>query len=65
MDGVGKDGELIVAAIDEHIENAGVHSGDATLCLPPQGLSTYTMERVRDASSKIAKRLNITGPVNI
>jgi len=65
MDGVGKDGELIAAAIHEHIENAGVHSGDATLCLPPQGLSTYTMERVRDASRKIAKRLNITGPVNI
>jgi len=65
MDGVGKDGELIAAAIHEHIENAGVHSGDATLVLPPQSLSAYTKERVRDASRKIAKRLNITGPVNI
>jgi len=65
MDGVAKDGELIAAAIHEHIENAGVHSGDATLVLPPQGLSAYQMERVRDASRKIAKRLNITGPVNI
>lgn len=65
MDGVGKDGVLVAAAIHEHIENAGVHSGDATLVLPPQNLSAYTMERVRDASRKIVKRLNITGPVNI
>ena len=65
MDGVGKDGELIAAAIHEHIENAGVHSGDATLVLPPYTLSAYTKERVRDASRKIVKRLNITGPVNI
>ena len=65
MDGVAKDGEIIAAAIHEHIENAGVHSGDATLVLPPQSLSAYTKERVRDASRKIAKRLNITGPVNI
>jgi len=65
MDGVAKDGELIAAAIHEHIENAGVHSGDATLVLPPQDLSAYQMERVRDASRKIVKRLNITGPTNI
>jgi len=65
MDGVGKDGELIAAAIHEHIENAGVHSGDATLVLPPQDLTAYQKQRVRDASRKIAKRLNITGPVNI
>eukprot|EP00522_Entomoneis_paludosa_P006834 CAMPEP_0172438874 /NCGR_PEP_ID=MMETSP1065-20121228/7_1 /TAXON_ID=265537 /ORGANISM="Amphiprora paludosa, Strain CCMP125" /LENGTH=1491 /DNA_ID=CAMNT_0013187469 /DNA_START=66 /DNA_END=4541 /DNA_ORIENTATION=- len=65
MDGVGKDGELIAAAIHEHIENAGVHSGDATLVLPPHTISAYTKERVRDASRKIVKRLNITGPVNI
>lgn len=65
FDGVAKNGEIIAAAIHEHIENAGVHSGDATLVLPPQDLSPYTMQRVRDASKKIAKRLNITGPVNI
>ena len=65
FDGVGKNGEIIAAAIHEHIENAGVHSGDATLCLPPQNLSAYTMQRVRDAAKKIVKRLNITGPVNI
>lgn len=65
MDGVGRNGELIAAAIHEHIEFAGVHSGDATLVLPPQTLSAYTKERVRDAARKITKRLNITGPVNI
>jgi len=64
-DGVGKDGELIAAAIHEHIENAGVHSGDASLVIPPHTLSSYTKERVRDAARKIVKRLNITGPVNI
>jgi carbamoyl-phosphate synthase (ammonia) len=65
FDGVGKNGDIIAAAIHEHIENAGVHSGDATLCLPPQKLSAYTMMRVRDAAKRIVKRLNITGPVNI
>lgn len=65
FDGVVKSGEIIAAAIHEHIENAGVHSGDATLVLPPQTLSDYTMHRVRDAAKKIVKRLNITGPVNI
>jgi len=65
MDGVAKDGEIIAAAIHEHIENAGVHSGDATLVLPPQNLTAYQKQRVRDASRKIAKRLNITGPLNI
>ena len=65
FDGVAKDGEIIACAIHEHIENAGVHSGDATLVLPPQDLTAYQMERVRDASRKIAKRLNITGPCNI
>eukprot|EP00592_Proboscia_alata_P019572 CAMPEP_0194419310 /NCGR_PEP_ID=MMETSP0176-20130528/18500_1 /TAXON_ID=216777 /ORGANISM="Proboscia alata, Strain PI-D3" /LENGTH=1537 /DNA_ID=CAMNT_0039226239 /DNA_START=109 /DNA_END=4722 /DNA_ORIENTATION=- len=65
MDGVAKDGELIAAAIHEHIENAGVHSGDAMLVLPPQSLTNYQKQRVRDASRKIVKRLNITGPTNI
>ena len=65
MDGVGKNGELIAAAIHEHIENAGVHSGDATLVLPPHSLSAYTKERVRESARKIVKSLNITGPVNI
>merc|ERR1719353_1384978 len=65
LDGVCKDGKFIAAAIHEHIENAGVHSGDATLVLPPQDISNYTQHRVRDAGAKIANRLNVTGPVNI
>jgi carbamoyl-phosphate synthase (ammonia) len=65
FDGVGRKGEIIAAAIHEHIENAGVHSGDATLVLPPQDLSAYTMQRVRDAAEKIVRKLEITGPVNI
>jgi len=64
-DAVSKDGEIIAAAIHEHIENAGVHSGDATLVLPAQDLTAYQKQRVRDAARKIAKRLNITGPMNI
>ena len=64
-DAVAKDGEVIAAAIHEHIENAGVHSGDATLVLPAQDLTAYQKQRVRDAARLIAKRLNITGPMNI
>ena len=64
-DGVGKNGELVAAAIHEHVENAGVHSGDATLVLPPRTFSDYTKERVRDAARKMVERLSITGPVNI
>ena len=65
FDGVGRQGEVIAAAIHEHIENAGVHSGDATLVLPAQDLTSYQKARVREAAQKIVKRLNITGPVNI
>eukprot|EP00557_Chaetoceros_sp_GSL56_P002692 CAMPEP_0176497948 /NCGR_PEP_ID=MMETSP0200_2-20121128/12026_1 /TAXON_ID=947934 /ORGANISM="Chaetoceros sp., Strain GSL56" /LENGTH=1504 /DNA_ID=CAMNT_0017896055 /DNA_START=98 /DNA_END=4612 /DNA_ORIENTATION=- len=65
MDAVANNGDIIAAAIHEHIENAGVHSGDATLVLPPQNLTAYQKQRVRDATRKIAKRLNITGPLNI
>jgi len=65
FDGVCKNGEIIGCAIHEHIEQAGVHSGDATLVLPPQKITSYQMHRVRDAAQKIAKRLNLTGPCNI
>lgn len=64
-DAVAKNGEIIAAAIHEHIENAGVHSGDATLVLPPQDLTAYQKHRVREAARKIAKSLEITGPMNI
>ncbi|NUP07098.1 MAG: carbamoyl-phosphate synthase (glutamine-hydrolyzing) large subunit [Polyangiaceae bacterium] len=65
IDAVGDRGELVLSAISEHIEDAGVHSGDATLVLPPQTLSLPTLRRVRRIAAKIAKALDITGPFNI
>ena len=64
-DGVGKNGELVAAAIHEHVVNFGVHSGDPTLVLPPHTLSDYTKERVRGAARKIVERPSTTGAVNI
>jgi carbamoyl-phosphate synthase (ammonia) len=64
FDAVAQDGEVICAAVSEHVENAGVHSGDATLILPPTELSSYFQERVRQCGAKVAKALNITGPFN-
>ena len=52
-------------AISEHVENAGVHSGDATLVLPAQKLYVQTQKQVKRAAAKIAEALNISGPVNI
>ena len=65
MDAVARNGEIIVYAISEHIEFAGVHSGDATICFPPQKLYVETVRRIKKISSQIAKALNITGPFNI
>ena len=65
MDAVADNGEVIAAAVHEHIENAGVHSGDATLLLPPQDITSYTRCRVEEMTRKIAKELNISGPFNI
>jgi len=65
MDGVASDGKLLNYAISEHVENAGVHSGDATLILPPQTLYIETMKKIRKITTKIVKSLNITGPFNI
>ncbi|MEE0978798.1 MAG: ATP-grasp domain-containing protein, partial [Muribaculaceae bacterium] len=65
MDAVAKNGEIVVYAISEHIEFAGVHSGDATICFPPQKLYVETVRRIKKISSQIAKALNITGPFNI
>jgi len=65
MDGIAKDGVVKGCAIHEHIENAGVHSGDATLMLPTQNVSEYVLSRIEDATKKIVKALNITGPFNI
>ena len=65
FDAVARDGEIIIYAISEHVENAGVHSGDATLVLPPQRTYLETMRQIRHISEKIARRLHINGPFNI
>jgi carbamoyl-phosphate synthase large subunit len=65
MDAVARNGEIIASAIVEHIENAGVHSGDATMVLPPQKTYIETMRKIRETGKKIAAALNITGPFNI
>ncbi|MCB1180559.1 MAG: carbamoyl-phosphate synthase (glutamine-hydrolyzing) large subunit [Chlamydiia bacterium] len=65
IDGVAKDGNIIIEAIAEHIENAGVHSGDATIVLPPQKLYLETIRRAKWIAQKIVKALNITGPFNL
>ena len=65
IDAVADHGELILSAISEHIEDAGVHSGDATLVLPPQTLYIGTIRKVRQIAAKIARALSITGPFNI
>eukprot|EP00981_Chlorochromonas_danica_P010802 scaffold3414_cov183-Ochromonas_danica.AAC.8 len=65
MDGIAKDGIVHGCAIHEHVENAGVHSGDATLMLPTQNVSEFILARIEDATKKIVKELNITGPFNI
>jgi carbamoyl-phosphate synthase large subunit len=65
VDAVSNQGELFCYAISEHVENAGVHSGDATIVLPPQRTYLETMRRVKIITKKIAKALEITGPFNI
>ncbi|MFW6121927.1 MAG: carbamoyl-phosphate synthase (glutamine-hydrolyzing) large subunit [Petrotogales bacterium] len=65
IDAVAKHGDLYCYAISEHIENAGVHSGDATMILPPQRTYLETMRRIKTTAKKIAKSLMITGPFNI
>ena len=65
MDAVAQNGEIKVYAISEHIEFAGVHSGDATIQFPPQKLYVETARRIKKISSQIAKALNISGPFNI
>ncbi|KAI8147634.1 isoaspartyl dipeptidase-like protein [Fennellomyces sp. T-0311] len=65
MDAVALDGKLIMHVISEHVENAGVHSGDATLVQPPQDLDPETVRKIESATAKIGEALNITGPFNI
>ncbi|KAF2129449.1 carbamoyl-phosphate synth [Dothidotthia symphoricarpi CBS 119687] len=65
MDAVARNGTMIGHFISEHVENAGVHSGDATLILPPQDLDPETVRQIEEATRKIGSALNITGPYNI
>ncbi len=65
IDGVASGGKIIVQAISEHIENAGVHSGDATIVIPPQRLYMETIHKTKNIAKDIVKALHITGPFNI
>ncbi|KAJ6482083.1 hypothetical protein C8R47DRAFT_583427 [Mycena vitilis] len=65
MDAVAKDGKMVMHFISEHVENAGVHSGDATLIHPPQDLDPQTVRQIEEATAKIGNALNVTGPFNI
>jgi len=65
LDAVGQNGEVVNYAIAEHVENAGVHSGDATLLLPAQKLFVETHRRVKQMGQKICRALKISGPFNI
>lgn len=65
IDAVAQNGEIVIFAVSEHIENAGVHSGDATMVLPPQFTYIETSRRIRHIAEKIARELKITGPFNM
>ena len=65
IDAVADRGEIVLWAISEHIEDAGVHSGDATLVLPPQTLYIATIRRIRRIAAELARALEITGPFNV
>ena len=65
MDAVAKDGEVLLYAISEHVEFAGVHSGDATIVFPAQKLYNETIRRIKKISRQIAEALNISGPFNM
>nr|XP_031860128.1 carbamoyl-phosphate synthase, large subunit [Kwoniella shandongensis]KAA5527200.1 carbamoyl-phosphate synthase, large subunit [Kwoniella shandongensis] len=65
MDAIARDGKMVMHYISEHVENAGVHSGDATLILPPQDLDPETIQKIEIATQKIGAALNVTGPYNI
>ena len=65
VDGVAQNGKVIIEAISEHVENAGVHSGDATIVLPPQRLYLETIRRTKKITKEIVDSLSISGPFNI
>lgn len=65
MDAVASDGVVVAIAISEHVENAGVHSGDATLVTPPQDITPKTLERIKAIVHAIGQELQVTGPFNL
>uniref|UniRef100_A0A182JI15 Uncharacterized protein n=2 Tax=Anopheles atroparvus TaxID=41427 RepID=A0A182JI15_ANOAO len=65
VDAVAADGEILCLAVSEHVENAGVHSGDATLVTPPQDINRETLERIKEIARDIAALLDVTGPFNM
>ena len=65
MDAVACDGEVVCMAVSEHVENAGVHSGDATLVTPPQDLNEETLAKIRLICCAIGRALEVTGPFNL
>lgn len=65
VDAVASDGEVVVMAVSEHVENAGVHSGDATMVLPPQDLNEETLKKIRKICFDIGQALMVTGPFNM
>lgn len=65
LDGVAQNGQLLLYAVSEHVENAGVHSGDATIVLPPQRVTIETLRRIKHIGKRVAAALCISGPFNI
>lgn len=65
VDAVAAEGEILCMAVSEHVENAGVHSGDATLVTPPQDINPETLEKIKEISRDIAALLDVTGPFNM
>lgn len=65
MDAVACDGVVSAIAISEHVENAGVHSGDATLVTPPQDITPKTLERIKAIVHAVGQELQVTGPFNL
>lgn len=65
VDAVASDGALVCMAVSEHVENAGVHSGDATLVTPPQDLNSETLAKITSIVAAIARALEVNGPFNM
>lgn len=65
MDAVANEGQILCMAVSEHVENAGVHSGDATLLTPPQDINARTLGRISVIARAVALNLEVTGPFNM